>query len=697
MNKLIDLNQSVADLVSQYPELQEIMADLGFQDIMKPLALSTVGRVMTIPKGAAIKDIPLATVIAELEKRGFQIAKDGGAAAAADAADSGYAEATTDTKVADTDDSSETSAEASAPKTPEERQELLISYVRRLNAGETLTAVRKDFVKNFKDVDALEIAQAEQTLIGSGIPISDVQQLCDVHSALFRGTTREEKIAAAESEVSKSIAKIEAMRKAGAAATGTASAAGGPSLDGFRRFAKSGTAGTVADAGAAPDTANTDANGTAVNSAAANIGTVNAGTAKFGTPVLGGADSPFRTAGTPGAAMHAAGTPAAAGRNAREMAKSESLELAKTAGHPIETLTRENEGIQAQVNKIRETLTAKDEEATEKELKALRAISAHYSKKGDLLYPVLKSQYKVSGPSDVMWGVDDEIRDELRLLAGLGSLTTENAERLEKALTRAEEMIFKETNILFPICVQFFSKKDWYEIYREIPNYDYCLIDSYSNWPAGDEALKAADAGKAAASITTAAGQTTAYKTAAADKAADSTTTASGMPTDSTTAATGDSTVSATAADGSDTVIHLPSGQLTLAQLEAVLNTIPMELTFVDDQNINRYFNESSEKMFKRPLQALGREVFSCHPPKVGDAVRAIISDFRSGKQSKVSIRHTIVRSPCCGRFYTACVFSFFELAFLPPARLPAAPAIEIILDRPAKFQCRHDQGMVSQ
>lgn len=648
MSKLIDLNKSVADLVSQYPELKEIMADIGFRDITKPLALSTVGRVMTIPKGAAIKDIPLTTVIAELEKKGFRIAKEGEAAVAGDAAKTAASGQNTaandasataaDSQTASADEPPETASEADAPQTPEERQQLLVSYVRRLNAGETLAAVRKDFVKNFKDVDALEIAQAEQTLIGSGIPISDVQQLCDVHSALFHGTTREEKIAAAESEVSKSIARIEAMRKAGTANTAAASAAGGPSLEAFSKFTRT----AVASASTVnTSTVNADAvNAGAVNADTANVDTTKSVSAGYAAPILGGADSPFRTAGTPGAPIHAAGTPAAAGRSDREKAKTETAVLAKTAGHPIETLTRENEGISAQIKKIRDAVAAKDEEAAEKELRSLRAISAHYSKKGDLLYPVLKSQYKVSGPSDVMWGVDDEIRDELRLLAGLGSLTAENSERLEKALTRAEEMIFKESNILFPICVQFFSREDWAAIYREIPNYDCCLIDSYSTWPEGDEALKAAAAGRTAASITTAAGKSAASVAATAGNSA--------APE---TEATGNSAASATITKTSDAVIHLPSGDLTPAQLEAVLNTIPMELTFVDDQNINRYFNEGSEKMFKRPLQALGREVFSCHPPKVGDAVRAIISDFRSGKQNEVSIRHTIKGVPVLVRY----------------------------------------------
>ena len=73
------------------------------------------------------------------------------------------------------------------------------------------------------------------------------------------------------------------------------------------------------------------------------------------------------------------------------------------------------------------------------------------------------------------------------------------------------------------------------------------------------------------------------------------------------------------------------------AQLEALLNAIPMEITFVDEDNINRYFNEGS-KVFKRPVMAIDREVFSCHPPKIEAKVRRIIEEFRIGTLDEVPV-----------------------------------------------------------
>ena len=86
-----------------------------------------------------------------------------------------------------------------------------------------------------------------------------------------------------------------------------------------------------------------------------------------------------------------------------------------------------------------------------------------------------------------------------------------------------------------------------------------------------------------------------------------------------------------------DQEIVLGGGHLTLDQLTALLNTLPLEITFVDHENINRYFNEGP-KLFKRPQMAIDREVFSCHPPKIEGMVRSIIEDFRQGRQDQLPI-----------------------------------------------------------
>ena len=69
--KELDLKKSLAELVREYPELKEILAEIGFQDIMKPAALKLMGRIMTLPRGAVVKGIPMEKIRAALEAKGF--------------------------------------------------------------------------------------------------------------------------------------------------------------------------------------------------------------------------------------------------------------------------------------------------------------------------------------------------------------------------------------------------------------------------------------------------------------------------------------------------------------------------------------------------------------------------------------------------------------------------------------------------
>ena len=188
MSKKIDLNKTVFELTKQYPELIDIMAKLGFTEITKKPVLNSVGKIMTIPKGAKMKNISMIDVVSTLLANGFELEGKMPEINIPEAAP-----AAADTKPAKSDNDEEG------------RTELLKSYLRRLGDGEDLESVRADFVKEFSDVDASEIMKAEQELMQEGTPLSEVQRLCDIHSALFHGATREEQIANAEKAVEESV------------------------------------------------------------------------------------------------------------------------------------------------------------------------------------------------------------------------------------------------------------------------------------------------------------------------------------------------------------------------------------------------------------------------------------------------------------------------------------------------------------
>ena len=363
------------------------------------------------------------------------------------------------------------------------RTEQLKTYLKRLGEGEKLETVRADFVREFSDVEASEIMQAEQELMKEGTPLSEVQRLCDIHSALFHGATTEEKIANAEKEVEASLLRKKAHEE-------------------------------LAKRDSFPKKDYTD-------------------------------------------------------KNAR------AAELEAIAGHPLYTLTKENDALADLLARFKE---GKDESL----IPAIRDLSIHYAKKGDMLYPLLKVKYGVSGPSDVMWTVDDEIRDELSALAKENDHGAEWSARLDAVLTRAEEMIYKEQNILFPICAVNFTEEEWYGIYHDEKDYDLCFGVAQEHWESAENR-------KGSVSF------------------------------------------------DAQSEIVMPGGHMTLEELTALLNTIPLEITFVDADNINRFFNEGP-KVFKRPGMAIDREVFSCHPPKIEPMVRQIIDDFRNNRRDEVPV-----------------------------------------------------------
>lgn len=371
-------------------------------------------------------------------------------------------------------------------QTKDERAKLLQSYISRLSEGEDLESVRKDFVENFHSVDAAEIAHAEQQLIAEGAKVSDVQRLCDVHSALFRGATREEQIAKAEAAVMESIKEK--------------------------------------------------------------------------------------------------------GREAVEK------------GHPMQVFKAENVHIEGLVKEAQKALSEDIERSSEdllKQVEALSAVSIHYARKGDLIYPLLNRKYGFTGPASVMWGVDDEIRDELNKLGKTNPADPSFRTRLTQVVGRIDEMIYKENNILLPLCLKNFSEEDWIRIYYDMPAYDTLLSDGYPIWDKAEASR---------AELSTVGG----HLAKDVDRKKDLSEAESGR-------------------------INLGSGHMTAHEIYGVLNTIPMELTFVDKDNTNRFFSNDCS-LFKRPDMAIGRDVFSCHPPKIEARVRQVIQLLREGVQDSVDV-----------------------------------------------------------
>jgi len=73
MGKVIDLSKSVYEICKNYPEVVDIMKDLRFESITAPGMLNTAGRFMTIPKGAAMKHIPMEKIKEAFAAKGYEL------------------------------------------------------------------------------------------------------------------------------------------------------------------------------------------------------------------------------------------------------------------------------------------------------------------------------------------------------------------------------------------------------------------------------------------------------------------------------------------------------------------------------------------------------------------------------------------------------------------------------------------------
>ncbi len=266
-------------------------------------------------------------------------------------------------------------------------------------------------------------------------------------------------------------------------------------------------------------------------------------------------------------------------------------------GHPVHTLQQENKALEWEIAALEHTyVQAKDvtDEDSGELLRTIRGhfnalmdVEKHYQRKENLLFPFLE-KHEITGPPTVMWGKHDETRELLKAaIAALEAATEATAEEvqgiielvLKPASDSVSGMIDKESQIFLPLCLDTFDDTEWAQIYAGSDEIGYCIFAPEEAWaPAGVD-MKAIEM-----------------------KSTDR--------------------------------VQLPTGSFSVAELEAVLNTIPFDVTFVDADDTVRFFSHGSERIFARSKAILGRKVQFCHPPKSVDTVQKIVDDFRVGRQS---------------------------------------------------------------
>ncbi|HET6352165.1 MAG TPA: DUF438 domain-containing protein [Coriobacteriia bacterium] len=256
-------------------------------------------------------------------------------------------------------------------------------------------------------------------------------------------------------------------------------------------------------------------------------------------------------------------------------------------GHPIDNYRRENEVVgelTAAVRSSAQILSAATDDETRHaavdaiglELERLAQVEIHYLRKENQLFPVLE-KHGVEGPTKVMWGLDDDIRGRIkaaRTLLAAGDLSSVT-KMLPELLGMIDDMAYKEEKILLPTALQVVTETEWAEMAAGDSEIGYA-------WIEGSAGIAAA----AAAAVTP-------------------------------------------QAEG-PMLLPLPTGALSLDQLDVMFRALPFDLSFVDEHDTVRFYTEGL-RVFPRSPAAIGRQVRNCHPPKSVDKVEQILAEFKAG------------------------------------------------------------------
>ncbi|WP_236694141.1 DUF438 domain-containing protein [Sporosarcina globispora] len=257
-------------------------------------------------------------------------------------------------------------------------------------------------------------------------------------------------------------------------------------------------------------------------------------------------------------------------------------------GHPIHTFISENKAVDKH---LRENVKVHLEAFMEEDNKVninklledctlLLELDKHYSRKENLLFPYLE-RYGIYGPTNNMWSIDDYIRDGVKeakkLLVHYDGDKHKVINAVRFMFNEISAMIYREENILFPMALKNLTEDEWVKIANESDEIGFCLTCPEEEWKPERKGID----GEAI----------------------------------------------------SNGYIKMETGILSLKQLELLFSHLPVDITFIDHDDIVRYFSHGKERIFARTKSIIGRTVQNCHPPRSFHAVEELLEDFKSGRK----------------------------------------------------------------
>lgn len=254
-------------------------------------------------------------------------------------------------------------------------------------------------------------------------------------------------------------------------------------------------------------------------------------------------------------------------------------------------LMQENDALRQRLEAIKEIIKDGDFQGHKHELiskvRELQKFNAHYLKKENILFPYLEKRMKKFEGLAIMWALHDETRALLKsVIECLEADECNNAEFNEKLgglFFAMLGLVKKEELILFPAASEVINETEWLEMQKQSLEYEFPFIEK------PNQEIAKSTAGEPAPDIE--AGYQ--FKT--------------------------------------------ETGSLNFEEMLMIFNTMPVDITLVDENNKVRFYSDSRDRIFPRSPAVIGRNVEKCHPPASVHVVNEIVDAFRTGAKDKTT------------------------------------------------------------
>jgi len=253
-------------------------------------------------------------------------------------------------------------------------------------------------------------------------------------------------------------------------------------------------------------------------------------------------------------------------------------------GHPVKVYYEEADLITGLIKELRAVDIDKEFQKYYNIFNQLITIEKRFARKENQLFPYLE-KHGWNGPSQGMWSFHDTLRDQIRLLniENTATNTKKIIENLPYLLSGLERLMDVENERLFPNAMDLLSEDDWKEFYTGDEEMGWMLTEKPIKYPAEDYVHPSMDF---------------------TDKS-------DGLVKEGTS--------------------HYDEGYMTPEQVNLLLKFMPLDITYVDENDKVIFYNRGDDRVFPRSKGIIGREVKFCHPPKSVDMVIRIVDEFRAG------------------------------------------------------------------